>query len=502
MAAAAAEPADPGQLLQPPPALPRAGQAPPPALAIAPWWRAAATGLAPATLWRRHLIFSVLMLAALVLRVVALLAFRPAMLIADSYQYMLDAAPFTLGRLRPSGYPMLLWIASPLHSLQAITIAQHLLGLGIAVVMYRLLRNRGLPGWGAALAAVPVLFDARQIALESYILPDTLFGFVIVAVVALLLTRRKPGVWPCALAGLGIAYESVLRGNGLPLILPVLACLLARKVGWRPLLATVLAFAAPVALYAAAFDATYGSLNITNSDGLFLWARTMSFARCSQIRPPGTMARLCPQLQGVRPHVAPAAYLWSPQSWWMHMPEPGITAANNKLAMRFALDAIKTQPAGYARVVGKDLIRAFSDNRAPRLLDDLAFTARPAIPAPSPRYAAYLRDYAGRAGNQHAVRPYATILLGYQRYLYLPGTAFLAVLVTGLAGLIRNRRRLGGAAALPWTAAVIMIVTPVLLSEYLYRYVIVAVPLACLAAGLAFVPGQEPVSLSNSSTRR
>src|ERR1700727_468389 len=49
----------------------------------------------------------------------------------------------------------------------------------------------------ATLTAAPPLFDTRQIALESYILPDTLYCLVIVAAVALLLTRRTPRPWQC-----------------------------------------------------------------------------------------------------------------------------------------------------------------------------------------------------------------------------------------------------------------------------------------------------------------
>jgi hypothetical protein len=41
-------------------------------------------------------------------------------------------------------------------------------------------------------------------------------------------------------------------------------------------------------------------------------------------------------------------------------------------------------------------------------------------------------------------------------------------------------------AALPWALAAVSVVSPALLTQSLYRYVIVAIPLACLAAGLAF----------------
>ena len=70
--------------------------------------------------------------------------------------------------------------------------------------------------------------------------------------------------------------------------------------------------------------------------------------------------------------------------------------------------------------------------------------------------------------------------------MYFPGVVFFLVLIAGLAGVIRGWRRWGGLPALPWAIAVTSIVTPALLTQSLYRYTIVAIPLACLAAGLGF----------------
>jgi hypothetical protein len=458
------------------------------AAAARPWWTAVATELKPHALWHKHRVFSILVLLSLVPRVLAELAFRPALLIADSYQYLQAVRPFALGRLRPSGYPLLLRVLLPLHSLLFITALQHVLGIGVAAIVYGLLRHWGMPAWGAALAAVPTLFDPRQIALESYVLPDVLFGFVVVGVVGLLLTRRKPGVWHCSLAGLGLAYATVLRGNGLPLILPVFGYLLVRRVGWRPFLAGAAAFAVPLLGYASLFYADYGTFNLTNSDGLFLWARTMSFANCKVIKPPADLAALCPDRQGVTKPASPADYLWSPRAWWMNDAKPGPTAANNSLAMHFAVDAIRAQPRSYLREMSIELTRAFTDGDAPKTIDELAFSATPAIPLPPPPYTRDLRQYTGASSNEHAIQPYAQALLRYQRYVFFPGLAFAVVLLAGLAGVIRNWRRWGGPGALPWAVAVILLITPIALSEYLYRYAIVAIPLACLAAGLAFTP--------------
>jgi hypothetical protein len=220
-------------------------------------------------------------------RVIAALGFKPALLIQDSFSYMKQAVRLIpLSQLRPEGYPLLLKVLEPFHSLLLVTTLQHLMGIGEAIIVYGLLRYWGLPGWGASLATVPTLFDARQIALESYILPDAVFGFVILVAVALLLTKRSPGTWPCLAAGLLLAWASILRGNGAPIMVALLAFMLIRRVGWRPFCAGLAGFAIPLAAYVAVFDSTYGQLDITDSTGLFLWSRTMSFANCAVIKPP------------------------------------------------------------------------------------------------------------------------------------------------------------------------------------------------------------------------
>jgi peptidoglycan/LPS O-acetylase OafA/YrhL len=73
----------------------------------------------------------------------------------------------------------------------------------------------------------------------------------------------------------------------------------------------------------------------------------------------------------------------------------------------------------------------------------------------------------------------------YQHVLLLPGPLFGLIVLVGLVGIVIPRRR-SPAAVFLWVSAAILIVLPTAEHEYTYRYVIPAVPLACMAAALAF----------------
>ena len=473
--------------------------------------RRAAAPVAPRALWRNHRLFTILVAASLVPRVLAALAFRPALLTADSFLYMQETTIHQLGYIRPSGYSLLLWLVQLLpHPLLVITTLQHLMGIGVAVIVYWLLRYWGLPAWGASLAAIPTLFDTREIALESYILPDTLFTLAIMLVVALLITRHSPRLWQCVLAGLLLAYVTVLRGNGLPLAVVAAAYLLTRRVGWRALTAGVAAFVLPVLAYVAVYHSQHSQFNITSSDGIFLWSRTTSFANCAIIKPPPRLAPLCPDREtSTAPRSpapawsvpamlnapTPADFLWAGDAWWRHDAHPGINAYNDKLGLEFALAAIKAQPLDYLRVAARDVMLVFLGNDRPQTHQTMSFTIQPHIPVLPSYYVTDIKRYAGTTSNTHPVQPYAYFMFLYQLPVYFPGVVFLLVMMTGLAGVVRNWRRWGGPQALPWALAAVSIVIPALVTQSLYRYTMVAIPLACVAAGLAFAPvDAEPVA--------
>jgi hypothetical protein len=466
--------------------------------------RGAAGQLTPAALWRNHRLFTVAACLSVIPRVVAALGFKPALLIQDSFDYMKEGVHlFPLSQLRPEGYSLLLRVLEPFHSLLLVTTLQHLMGIAVGAIIYAVLRTRGLPAWGATLATVPTLFDSRQIWLESSILPDTLFTFVLMIAVAILIVRPKPTIWQAVIVGLLVSWASVIRGNGAPVIIIIIAFLLIQRVGWRVFTACLAAFVIPVAGYALVFFSEHGQANITNSSGLFLWSRTMSFANCSIIKPPADLRALCPTAQPDHPTSpapawsvaalqdgrSPADYLWAHGAWYEIDKDPGINAYNNKLAMEFAEKAIEAQPVDYLKSVGVGVfLTFFATDRSEVYLSD-HFTVAPHIPTLAGYMKYWERRYAHTSANTHVHQPWAYFMFVYQLPVWFPGWVFFAVMVGGLVLLIaRWRRGWGKFAGLAWGVAVVNLVVPIAAHELDYRYALSAVPFACLALGLAFLP--------------
>jgi hypothetical protein len=476
-------------------------------------WREAVTGL-PA-LARRHWIFTTFLGLSILPRVVAMLGFRPTVLFRlDTFDYLWGAIHVSPNVVNPSGYSLFLWVLRPFHSIYFIVALQHVMGLGIAVMVYAVLLRYGLPAWGAALAALPVLFDPAEILIESFVMADLLAMLLMVGAFALLLTRRSPSVWRSIAAGLLMGVSVTVRPTTLPLVVLIPLYLLVRKVGWRRAVAAFGAGAIPVLGYMGWFAAVHGSFNLTNSNGLFLWSRTMTFANCSVIKPPADLVALCPNKQPgalAQPDPAkrrlPKRYLWNHATWQWQPPSKGFvpdtaafTIANNQRALRFAVKAIEAQPFAYLGAVGKETLEPFvftNDLRFPGIQPRSSSLASNDV-----RYAlAALKVYTGShqgvtddLGYQYGTRlisPFSSIMLVYQRVVFLPGPVFGLAILVGVLGVWFRRRRTA-VAALLLVSSVIIMVLPTAEHEYTYRYVIPAVPLVAIAAALALrKPGKE-----------
>jgi 4-amino-4-deoxy-L-arabinose transferase-like glycosyltransferase len=183
-----------------------------------------------------------LLLAALLVR----LAFHdrsPVFVSKDSQSYFLPgwelarAQPFELGQRRTPGYP--LFIAAVIlalgEDLQAVALAQHLLGIATVGVTYLL--GRLTFGRGAGLVAgFLVALSGPLLIYERYVMSETLFGLLLGLTLlagAVAVRRRASGRrWLLAGAALGL---TILTRPVAQLLIPLLcvAALLANGRDWR-----------------------------------------------------------------------------------------------------------------------------------------------------------------------------------------------------------------------------------------------------------------------------
>jgi hypothetical protein len=486
----------------------------------------------PAGVWRSatrpvasHRLFSAALFLALLLRLDAELGYRWQSWFNDSFTYVKAAVTLTPETTRPSGYAVYLRALSPAHSYLLVTATQHLMGLLIAVMMYAVARHRfGAPSWLAVLATLPLLFDGFELELEHLIMADTLFLFLAMAGITVALWTPRPSWRACLAAGLLLGLSATVRSTGLPLLAVFVIYLLvtllpARSIRWRSLssgaqpegpggrppggycrswrslaagLAVgVAAFGVPLAGYEAWYHSAHGEFALTDSTGVFLYSRVMTFADCSRMSLPADLRVLC---TSVPPDQRPNGqdYIWKPVSPLLRLGHPEFSPAVNKLAERFAIKAIEAQPFDYAGAVWDDTVRSFEWNRSvfpnAQTYDDYLFGyTSPHIPvSPFGGYPTAEGYYVHGDPATAIVNPFAGLIRTYQRWVWLPGTVYGLILLAGLYGIAARWRRGGREALLPWLCSVTLIVAPAATAEFDYRYVTTAVPFACLAVAVAF----------------
>jgi len=444
---------------------------------------------------------------AVLVRVVAVLGYPAPMWFGDSPEYLESAIEGRPGKTRPSGYAFLLWLLKPFHSLTVVVSVQHAIGVLTGVLVYVLvwhaarpvLRRPWTPGMLGALATAPVLLPVHQVALEHMLMSDALFTFLLLAAVVVVLWRRRMTWWLGALAGALAAATALTRSAGLPLIAVLLVAMLLRRAGWRACAGAVAAFVVPIAGYMFAFQHVHGEFAMAKAGSIWLYGRTAGFADCRIIDPRPELAVMCPE--HTDPRISPAfASLWTKDSPFRELPGWIYAERSDRLAGEFAREAIMEQPADYARVVVRDTLRAFEWERKPYPTPwtwlQYEFPEGASWSDAQDRLAAGYDP----EGETRVVDPWAEIMLGYQDRVVLPGTILGILLLGGLAGAVPHVRYRGRwqpmravrhwatGPLLPWGTSLALLVIPAATADFDYRYVLPAVPFACLALTLAALP--------------
>jgi hypothetical protein len=456
-----------------------------------------------AAIARRHWLILAILAPAIALRVLAMLAYKPLLLYIDSYVYLANLHRLDPTGDYPIGYDLFLRPILQLGNLAVVAAIQHLLGLGMGVAIYLLLQRRGVRRWLAALAAAPVLLDAFQVQIEHNLMADTLFQALLLAVVAVLTWRRRPGFVAAAVAGALLGMAVLVRLVGEPLVLAaVLYVALAGSGRWRRLglaVTVVACFAVPVGAYAGFYHSRTGTVGISATGGAAAYGRVVSFVDCSKLQLPSYERVLCPnQPLG---HRATADYLvHAPNAPRFKLqPPPGMS--NAQVERDFARRVARHQPLDLVAAVGRDFAKGFAPARItfPGDVEVDHWWFPLDYPVWLPGYpmseAVHAEDRYG-GGGPAVWRPLAELLRNYQRAGYTPGPILALALLAGLAGALgagRTRDRSQRAACLLYTTMGAGVLLAAASFEFSWRYQLpglVLLPLAGALGATILFPGR------------
>jgi hypothetical protein len=441
------------------------------------------------------------------LRVLTMLAYQPAILYIDSFNYLDNLSDLRPDGLRPIGYDLILNVLLLVGGLRAVAVVQHLLGLGMAVMIYRLLLRHGARRWLAAVASAPVLLDAYQVQIEHNIMPDVWFQALLAVIIWVLTWRGLPSPWHAAGAGALIGFAVMVRLVGIALLLPALAYLVVagslwvNRTGWRRIGLRAAAMAAGFAVllggYAGYYRIITGVWGISGASSGALYGRAAAIADCERI-PAGTSERaVCPpQPPGQRFGVD--YYVHDPASPALSVVLPS-GESMDAVQASFARQVFANQPLDLAVAISKDFVKGFRPIRRDAVND-----------VPVDRW--YFQTEYPYFGIQELVearafefggvpisvnRSLAELLRGYQLTVgYTPGPLLGVGLVVGLLGGfgIGNARRSGiRAASLLVSGIAVTALMTAAAFEFSWRYQLPGLVLLPMAGALGVTAFTGPL---------
>jgi 4-amino-4-deoxy-L-arabinose transferase-like glycosyltransferase len=421
---------------------------------------------------RTHWLFLIVLTLGAAGRVLTMIAYQPVLMYIDSYRYLGNVYTLNPRSMDPIGYPIFLRLVLWFGSLAVVAAIQHLLGLGMGVCIYVLLRRRDVPKPLAALAGAPVLLDAYQWQIEQNVLSDSLFLAMVTAAMTVLAWRRQPSTKPAATAGLILGLAVTVRLVGEVTIFPALLFVaLAAGPTWRRKLKVcgvlALAFVLPATSYVIyAHEATGASYSQSQNDNALLYGRAATFANCSAL--PAIYQSICP------PGTLAAREAQGPDYYANAAPYPVPTV----LMHPFAWYVIEHQPGDFLYAVGRDFLQLFVSPRETVYggtdITRWQFQTTYPVWSNKPDVAQDELRAFGETGptvNAGAAR----VLIDYQQNGgYTPSWLFAAFLLLGLAGALgltrsarRSRHRL---ACLLWTTSGVGLLLIADLFEFSWRY--------------------------------
>ncbi|HEX6500520.1 MAG TPA: hypothetical protein VF054_16025 [Micromonosporaceae bacterium] len=393
---------------------------------------------------RRHIVLASLLVVGVALRVLYLVAYPPAFFVyQDSQLYVHAARSGVLDPSVPFGYSAFLALFAPSGSFTLVAVAQHLIGIGTALLVYAFLLRRGLPGWLAAIPTVPLLLDAWQLAFEHYLMSDVLFTALLVAALVTLLWRDPPGVGRCAASGLLLAAAGLTRTVGLPLVGLVLLYLLVRRVGWRAVAVFAAVVAATVVGYAGIYAAQHGTFGLGGDNARRFYGRAAQIVDCDRVATLTARERqLCPAEPLGQRHAA---------DWYGLYPQSPAAkfAPNDPIFSSFDSKVFAAQPLDLGYEVAREFgyfFRSGDPTDRNACLDTLWVPqpGRPALDWCYPHLASGT-GFDETMPRDAAPRPSwaSGVLQGYDRWTRTPGWTLVLAVVLALVAAVRARSARG-----------------------------------------------------------
>ncbi len=208
----------------------------------------------------------------------ALEYFNPAKNMVEHGVYSMDPnPPFSPSRFRP---PLWSWILAPLYAafgangIFVLMIFNAIFFASSTVLMYRL-GKKFLPERFAVAGAVLLILDQMTLRYTASPLADTMAVLLILILMLLIVrTWESPTTKNAVVLGLTMSLGIYARPNLQFLIVPAMAALLIRAVGWKKLLITVLLIIftfAPLIPWQIRNYQTFGNTHFSSLDWTYLY---------------------------------------------------------------------------------------------------------------------------------------------------------------------------------------------------------------------------------------
>jgi hypothetical protein len=435
-----------------------------------------------------------------VMRLLAMIAYAPALLFPDSWGYIATAYSgrfVGLPTVHPVGYPLLLRLFTlPDRSLAELVAVQHLAGLAIGTAVYVTLIRSRLPRLAAAAAAALVLLDGYGITLEQYVMSDTFFAVLMLVAVLVVVWPRLVSTGPSRsgrsevvrwLVAGGLVAAATLVREVAPFTIPVfLIYALWIRAGWRPLVVFIVAAALPLLAYSALMSHRFHVFGLTATPGWTLYGRVAGFADCTGVKLEPAAQKLCetPAQRASHPR-APDWYIWGP-SPANRIFNPAVQpvsaiAPTNRVLESFSRTMIRKHPLDFIGVTLRDFAHYFTPD-VTAYNDAASATSFPRSPRQEATAAA--TESRDLPGLRPAVRAPAGFVRGYRSVIHVPRPVLaLLALVTLLAVCLHVPAR--REVFLLTGSAVLILLGTAASGGFALRYLLPAVPLLAIGGSIA-----------------